>query len=268
MRGEEFDALYCQKLNTQQREAVHSVDGPVLLLAVPGSGKTTVLVNRLGYMVKCCGIDPRSILTMTYTVAATKEMKQRFANLFGDDAARQMTFSTINALSAQIVRFYAERHGSGRAFSVVENPEAAAIVSNIYRAIFDEFPTDSTVKEIRTGITYVKNMMLTDEEIKTIDLGIDRFDKIYELYCKALSNRKLMDFDDQMIYALRALRKYPDVLSYYQERYRYICVDESQDTSKIQHEIIKLLGSKYHNLFMVGDEDQSIYGFRAAYPLP
>ena len=80
MRGEEFDALYCQKLNTQQREAVHSVDGPVLLLAVPGSGKTTVLVNRLGYMVKCCGIDPRSILTMTYTVAATKEMKQRFAN--------------------------------------------------------------------------------------------------------------------------------------------------------------------------------------------
>ena len=266
MRGEEFDALYCQKLNTQQREAVHSVDGPVLLLAVPGSGKTTVLVNRLGYMVKCCEIDPRSILTMTYTVAATKEMKQRFANLFGDDAARQMTFSTINALSAQIVRFYAERHGSGRAFSVVENPEAAAIVSNIYRAIFDEFPTDSTVKEIRTGITYVKNMMLTDEEIKTIDLGIDRFDKLYELYCKELSNRKLMDFDDQMIYALRALRKYPDVLSYYQERYRYICVDESQDTSKIQHEIIKLLASKYHNLFMVGDEDQSIYGFRAAYP--
>ncbi len=266
MRADEFDNLYCQKLNTQQREAVHSVDGPVLLLAVPGSGKTTVLVNRLGYMVKCCGIDPRSILTMTYTVAATKEMKQRFGDLFGGEAARQMTFSTINALSAQIVRFYAERHGSGRAFSVVENPEAAAIVSNIYRTVFDEYPTDSTIKEIRTGITYVKNMMLTDEEIKTIDLGIDRFDKLYELYCKELSKRRLMDFDDQMIYALRALRKYPDVLEYYQERYPYICVDESQDTSKIQHEIIKLLASKYHNLFMVGDEDQSIYGFRAAYP--
>ena len=266
MRRDEFDALYCEKLNTQQREAVHSVDGPVLLLAVPGSGKTTVLVNRLGYMVKCCGVDPRSILTMTYTVAATKEMKQRFAGLFGDEVASQMTFSTINALSAQIVRFYAERHGSGRSFPVVENAEAAAIVSNIYRAIFDEFPTDSTIKEIRTGITYVKNMMLTDEEIKTVDLGIDRFDKLYELYRKELSKRKLMDFDDQMIYALRALRKYPDVLEYYQERYRYICVDESQDTSKIQHEIIKLLASKYHNLFMVGDEDQSIYGFRAAYP--
>ena len=106
MRRDEFDALYCEKLNTQQREAVHSVDGPVLLLAVPGSGKTTVLVNRLGYMVKCCGVDPRSILTMTYTVAATKEMKQRFAGLFGDEVACQMTFSTINAnISPKTVSF-------------------------------------------------------------------------------------------------------------------------------------------------------------------
>ena len=266
MRSDEFDKLYCEKLNPQQREAVHSVDGPVLLLAVPGSGKTTVLVNRLGYMVKCCGIDPRSILTMTYTVAATKEMRQRFSVLFGEDTGSRMIFSTINALSAQIVRYYAERHGSGRSFPLVENVEAAAIVSGIYRTLFDEYPTDSTVKEIRTGITYVKNMMLTDEEIKKTDLGIDRFDKLYQMYCEALSKRKLMDFDDQMIYALRALRKYPDVLEHYQQRYPYICVDESQDTSKIQHEIIKLLASKHRNLFMVGDEDQSIYGFRAAYP--
>ena len=266
MRAEEFDDLYCQKLNPQQREAVHSVDGPVLLLAVPGSGKTTVLVNRLGYMVQCCDIDPRSILTMTYTVAATKEMRQRFSKLFGDEIARQMTFSTINALSGQIVRYYAERYGSGRAFSVVENPEAIAIVSDIYRRVFDEYPTDSTIKEIRTGITYVKNMMLSDEEIKTADIGVDGFDRLYQMYCAELSKRKLMDFDDQMIYALRALRKYPDVLEHYQNRYPYICVDESQDTSKIQHEIIGLLASKHGNLFMVGDEDQSIYGFRAAYP--
>ena len=266
MRIEEFDKQYCERMNPQQKEAVHSVDGPVLLLAVPGSGKTTVLVNRLGYMVNCCGIDPRNILTMTYTVAATKEMRQRFSALFGQNLARQMTISTINALSAQIVRFYAERHGSGRSFPVVENDEAAAIVSKIYRTLFDEFPTDSTIKEIRTGITYVKNMMLSDGEIKEADLGIDRFDRIYRMYCEELSQRRLMDFDDQMIYALRALKKYPDVLEYYQERYPYICVDESQDTSKIQHEIIKLLASKYRNLFMVGDEDQSIYGFRAAYP--
>ena len=266
MRVDAFDDLYCQKLNAQQKEAVHTVEGPVLLLAVPGSGKTTVLVNRLGYMVKCCGIDPSHILTMTYTVAATKEMRQRFSGLFGEEIGRQMTFSTINALSAKIVRFYAERHGSGRSFPVVENAEAVLIVSSIYRALFDEFPTDSTIKEIRTAITYVKNMMLSEEEIKEADLGIDRFHKIYQMYCEELSKRRLMDFDDQMIYALRALKKYPDVLEYYQERYPYICVDESQDTSKIQHEIIKLLASKYHNLFMVGDEDQSIYGFRAAYP--
>ena len=266
MRAEDFDTLYCKQLNPQQREAVHSVDGPVLLLAVPGSGKTTVLVNRLGYMVNCCNIDPRSILTMTYTVAATKEMKLRFASLFGDETAQAMTFSTINSMSAKIVDHYARCHGSGRSFPVIENGDAAAVVSKIYRTLFDEFPTDSTVKEIRTAIAYVKNMMLTDEEIKEADLGIDGFDKIYRMYCSELNRRRLMDFDDQLIYALRALRKYPDVLEHYQEKYPYICVDESQDTSKIQHEIIRLLASKYYNIFMVGDEDQSIYGFRAAYP--
>lgn len=266
MRVEEFDDLYCRQMNTQQMEAIHCVEGPVLLLAVPGSGKTTVLVNRLGYMVKCCNIDPRNILTMTYTVAATKEMRQRFSDLFGTEIGNEMTFSTINALSAQIVRYYARRHGSGQSFPVVDNAEAISIVAGVYRTVFDEFPTDSTIKEIRTAITYVKNMMLSDEEIKTADLGVDRFDQIYQMYCTELSKRRLMDFDDQMIYALRALRKYPDVLEYYQEKYLYICVDESQDTSKIQHEIIKLLASKYQNLFMVGDEDQSIYGFRAAYP--
>ena len=266
MRKEEFDSLYCQALNEQQQEAVHSVEGAVLLLAVPGSGKTTVLVNRLGYMVKCCGIDPRSILTMTYTVAATAEMKQRFGNLFGYAYQRDMTISTINSISAQIVKHYAAKYGSGSAFPVVSNEDAAGIVSRIYRELYDEYPTDSTIKDIRRGIGYVKNMMLSGDEVKNVDVGVERFEEIYRRYNQELKARGLMDFDDQMVYAKKALEKYPDVLEYYQERYRYICVDESQDTSKIQHEIIKLLASKYGNIFMVGDEDQSIYGFRAAYP--
>ena len=168
MRKEEFDSLYCQTLNEQQREAVHSVEGAVLLLAVPGSGKTTVLVNRLGYMVKCCGIDPRSILTMTYTVAATAEMKQRFGNLFGYAYQRDMTISTINSISAQIVKHYAAKYGSGSAFPVVSNEDAAGIVSRIYRELYDEYPTDSTIKDIRRGIEVIGRQWQQSRHVRSV----------------------------------------------------------------------------------------------------
>ena len=127
--------------------------------------------------------------------------------------------------------------------------------------------TESDLKEIKTMITYIKNMMLSDEEIKIFekDAGCHLL-TIYKAYCDELRSSQRMDYDDQMIYAYRLLRKSPELLSYYQNMFPYICVDEAQDTSKIQHEIIALLASKTENLFMVGDEDQSIYGFRAAYP--
>lgn len=262
----QFDQMFVGKLNPQQKEAVHTVDGAVLLLAVPGSGKTTVLVTRLGYMVCCKNIAPQNILTMTYTVAATVEMRQRFASIFGNAYASDMEFCTINSLSAQIIKCYANSHGRRQPFPIIENDAAARLVGEIYQQINGEYPTESTIKDIRTGITYIKNMMLSDEEIRKVDLGINHIDKIFQKYCDCLRQEQLMDFDDQMGYALTILKGYPTILDYFQERYRYICVDESQDTSKIQHEIIKLLADKYKNIFMVGDEDQSIYGFRAAYP--
>lgn len=262
----QFDQAFVEKLNSQQREAVHTVDGAVLLLAVPGSGKTTVLVTRLGYMVYCKNIAPVNILTMTYTVAATVEMRQRFASMFGSTYASDMEFCTINSLSSQIIKCYANSHGRRQPFPVIENEAAAMLVGQIYQDINGEYPTESTIKDIRTGITYIKNMMLSEDEIKKVDIGISHMDQIFQTYCNCLRQQQLMDFDDQMGYALTILKGYPSILDYFQERYRYICVDESQDTSKIQHEIIKLLAAKYQNLFMVGDEDQSIYGFRAAYP--
>ncbi len=262
----QFDQTFVERLNPQQKQAVHTVDGAVLLLAVPGSGKTTVLVTRLGYMVYCKNIAPRSILTMTYTVAATVEMRQRFASMFGNVYASDMEFCTINSLSSQIIKCYANSHGKRQPFAVIESGAAAKLVGQIYQQIHGEYPTESTIKDIRTGITYVKNMMLTDEEIRKLDIGINHFEKIFQTYCACLRQEQLMDFDDQMGYALTILKSYPSILEYFQERYRYICVDESQDTSKIQHEIIQLLAAKYKNIFMVGDEDQSIYGFRAAYP--
>lgn len=267
MKPEEFSEKFLTHLNKQQREAAQTVNGAILLLAVPGSGKTTVLVTRLGYMVYCANIDPNSILTMTYTVNATKEMKQRFASMFGGEYADALEFRTINGLSAKIIDYYSRNHGKGQPFELLDNDgELARMVGKIYKKLNDEFATESTIKDIRTGITYIKNMMLTKEEIDSLDVGVAQMPEIYNQYCAELKRRGLMDYDDQMSYALMILNSYPAVLEHFQEKYRYICVDESQDTSKIQHAIIRLLAQKYGNIFMVGDEDQSIYGFRAAYP--
>ena len=266
MTDGQFAEQYMTHLNDQQREAVRATEGAVLLLAVPGSGKTTVLVTRLGYMTAVGSVDPRSILTMTYTRAATKEMRSRCAALFGEDTARQISFGTINAVSLDIVRYYSRNHGKAEMFELVGESDAAKIVAEIFRELNREYAADSTVKDIRTGITYAKNMLLAEDEIQKLETGVERFPEIFARYNKELKRHRLLDFDDQMVYALAILKGYPAVLERYQDRFRYLCVDESQDTSKIQHEIIRLLARKHGNIFMVGDEDQSIYGFRAAYP--
>ncbi len=267
MDREAFDRKYTLQLNPQQAEAVHAVDGAVLLLAVPGSGKTTVLVTRLGYMLCCCGISADKILTMTYTKAATWEMRQRFALLFGEDCPQIPEFRTINGVSAKIIDFYTRAHGRGQAFTLMENEgELAKLVSDLYHELSGDFATQSTIKELRKWITYVKNMLLDEEAIGELDTGFDKFPELYSRYNQTLRQQRWMDYDDQMVYAKRILEIHPDVLAHFQDAFPYICVDESQDTSRIQHTIIHLLAKKSGNLFMVGDEDQSIYGFRAAYP--
>ena len=267
MDREAFDRKYAARLNRQQQEAVHAVEGPVLLLAVPGSGKTTVLVTRLGYMLCCCGIAPDQILTMTYTRAAAGEMKQRFAALFGQDCPHPTEIRTINGVSSKIIAYYAQNCGKRPPFILAEDESALAkLVSDLYRDLCGEYPTQSVVKELRKSIAYAKNMMLPEERLGELDTGFEKFPELYREYGKALRDNKWMDYDDQMIYAYRMLCKHPQILRHFQQRYRYFCVDEAQDTSKIQHAILALLASASGNLFMVGDEDQSIYGFRAAYP--
>ena len=270
MDQKEFMGRYAQHLNENQKKAVQAVDGPVLLLAVPGSGKTTVLVTRLGYMLMCRGIRPENILTLTYTVAATKDMAKRFEALFGENCAPDLEFRTINGICQKVIIQYARKTGKDEntIFRLItDEKESGKILTDILVKIMDEYPTESDVKGYKTLITYCKNMMLSEEEIEA--LGKQESVKLLEAYKKYnsyLVEHKLMDYDDQMIYAYRMLSKSPQLLEYYRSIYRYICVDEAQDTSKIQHKIISLLAGKDGNLFMVGDEDQSIYGFRAAYP--
>ena len=152
---ETFEAKYIAPLNEQQRAAARTVDGPVLLLAVPGSGKTTVLVTRLGYMVYCCGIAPESVLTMTYTVAATGDMKRRFASLFGPEYADRLEFRTINGVSSKIIRYYSEYYRR-QAFRLLDNDaELMELVRSIYQSVNEEYAEIGTVRDIRSAITFI-----------------------------------------------------------------------------------------------------------------
>lgn len=254
------------RLDDQQTEAVQASTGPVLLLAVPGSGKTTVLVARLGYLIFCCGVDPASILTMTYTVSATGDMRRRFAALFGRELAERLEFRTINGVSARVIRYY-ERVCGRRAFRLVTDERAlAAILGESYRRHAQGFASDSTLRALRTKITYVKNQMLDEKALEKITVDDVPLSPVYRDYCAALRERGWMDYDDQMVYALQILLHYPEILEAFRQKYRHLCVDEAQDTSRIQHRILHLLAQGSESLFLVGDEDQSIYGFRAACP--
>ena len=267
MEWQEFERKFPQKLNKQQKEAVQSVEGPVLLLAVPGSGKTTVLVTRLGYMIYAKGIAPEKILTVTYTVAATEDMAARFASLFGTDMADRLTFKTINGICAGIIHTYGRKTGRTPFALLNDEKVIADTLAKIYQKTERMYATESDLQTVRTLITYIKNSMLTEAEIRELDKTADmKISSIYKEYNTWLREQKLMDYDDQMVYAYTMLQRFPELLRLYQDKFPYLCVDEAQDTSKIQHAIIALLSSRTENLFMVGDEDQSIYGFRAAYP--
>lgn len=270
MTAEAFIKQYGLRLDPQQKKAVQTTEGPVLLLAVPGSGKTTTLVSRLGYLVLGLKIQPENILTMTYTVAATGEMRQRFGKMFGEELARRLDCRTINSLCCKIIAAY-ERQGH-RAPALIEEGKRNALLKEIWSETEKVFPTEQDIKGAGLVIGNVKNRMVKeDEEIQEIGeklAGDSQADwaRIYREYQRAMRQAGLMDYDDQMVFALAILHREPEILHGFQNRYQYICVDEAQDTSHIQHEILTLLAQKNRNIFLVGDEDQSIYGFRAAEP--
>ncbi len=269
MNWTEFEQQYANKLTEQQKRAVQKVNGPVLLLAVPGSGKTTVLVTRLGYMALCRGIEPEKVLTVTYTVAATKDLAARCASYFGEELAQRFEFRTINGICAKIIQYYGRQYGRSPFSLASDEKQTAALLSAIYQETEHAYPTENDLQNVRTLISYIKNSMLTTDEIKKLEEELEdplHLTQIYQRYRQGMRERRQMDYDDQMVYAYQMLRRHPELLAYFQRQYPYLCVDEAQDTSKIQHAILALLASRTENLFLVGDEDQSIYGFRAAYP--
>lgn len=259
-----FVEKYHITLNKQQERALQAIEGSNLLLAVPGSGKTTVLVARLGHMIINKEISPDDILAITFNRNATSEMRNRFYEKFGKEIGCRINFKTINSLSLEIYSDFCKDKKHPKRRQIREN-EKKIILANIYKKYVEEYASDNDVIELATAITYIKNMMLNENEIRKIESDYPHIYEMYLSYKSELDNKNLMDFDDQMSFAYWILKEKTDYSKRFTQKYKYICVDEAQDTSKIQHEIIKII-ARDNNLFMVGDEDQSIYGFRAAYP--
>ena len=257
---------FCQKfnirgLNEQQEAAVRRVNGATLLLAVPGSGKTTVIVARTGYLMYVAGVQPENILTITYTRAAAKEMKERFAKKFATE--RMPAFSTINSFCLSVINTCVKEKYI-HVPKLVPNNES--IVRAIAAKMLPEYPSDSQVRSLAQKVCKVKNKLMTFQEIETIEENSLDFSAFYQAYKLYMSEHDLMDFDDQLLMANDLLDEYPDILQRAHEKFRYVSVDEAQDTSYVQHLIVQKLVGRNGNIFMVGDEDQSIYGFRGAYP--
>lgn len=266
-----FDLLkdeYSIQLNNQQREAVMHRDGPAIILAVPGAGKTTVLICRTANLIINHGINPENILSVTFSKASAADMGNRFTSLFKELAPQGIKFSTIHSFAYNLVREYA--YSTRTKYSIIEGDKAQiskiGILKKLYYKVNDAYISEDKLEELISSIGYVKNMMLTEEDFKKHRFNVPGFRDIYREYEMVKRDNNLLDFDDMLTKAYEILLGNKAVLDRYRSKYKYIQVDEGQDTSKIQHEIIRLLSSPSNNIFLVGDEDQSIYGFRGAYP--
>lgn len=249
------------KLNDVQKAAAKATEGPVLVLAGAGSGKTRVLTRRIAYLVSI-GVDPRNILAITFTNKAANEMRERLQNM--DCSAELMTISTIHSLCGKILRYEAKKIGYESNFSIYDEQDSAKVIKEICkrRGIEDDRMKKLAAKHISIAKTYA---MSPDEYRKVTDgEDIGAVCKIYAEYEKILRDNNAMDFDDLLLNVHRLFSEFPETLNFYQERFRYISIDEFQDVNKVQYDIFKMLASKYRNLFVVGDDDQSIYGWRGA----
>ncbi|GAW32616.1 ATP-dependent helicase [Carboxydocella sp. JDF658] len=254
-------------LNHQQQQAATHGRGPALVLAGPGSGKTTVITVRIAFLIRELGVSPANILTLTFNRAAKLEMEQRFRRFSGSEIGYQVQFSTLHSFGNQVVRDY--ENLKGKRLKRIEGDEQAVenkrnILRKLYRELNGTNPGDEELENLINEIGLVKNKMLTS--LSGINFSTPNFEGLYRTYEEYKKSNFYMDFDDMLTYAYAILKRYPDILNFYRNQYPYIQVDEGQDLSKIQFEILKLLIQPGNNLFIVADDDQSIYGFRGAEP--
>lgn len=250
-------------LNDKQLEAVMCTEGPLLIIAGAGSGKTRVLTYRIAYLIEERKVNPWNIMAITFTNKAAGEMRDRVNDIAADGAG--VWVSTFHSACARIMRGYADRLGYTSGFSIYDTDDSKRIIKDILSDLNLD-PKKNPPKHFQYKISYAKNHMISaDDMYKDASNRIEETEAlVYEKYEEALFKNNAMDFDDLLIKTVELFKKNPDVLERYQERLRYIMVDEYQDTNRIQFELVSLLAKKYRNLCVVGDDDQSIYKFRGA----
>lgn len=261
----ELRELFTDDLNQIQKEAVLHENGPLLILAGAGSGKTRVITYRIAYLVKFCNIWPSEILAITFTNKAANEMKERVEQLLGFNS-RGIWIGTFHSMMLRILRQHADRIGFEANFTILNTDDQQRLIKEIMTElkINDDL---LNLRYVQNRISSAKNQMQTWQELEQ-ESGYDNLQKqiveIYRLYQAALKRGNSMDFDDILVYAVELLQQNADVLDAYQTRFKHILVDEYQDTNHVQYLLVKLLSGKYKNVCVVGDDDQSIYSFRGA----
>jgi len=250
-------------LNPAQREAVQTVEGPLLVHAGPGSGKTRVITHRIAYLVQNARVNPHHIMAVSFSKKAAEEMKRRLDELLGP-IAEQLTVGTFHSACLRILRREGIP-GLGATFEVYDEEDQRKLVKQCMEKA-GLSTEDNDLRRIKAGISYAKTRMVNPDDI--IPKQGDRFDDamlmVYHGYQKLLKKQRALDYDDMLVYTYKLLKENDGILRKYQQLYRYILVDEFQDTSTLQYQIIKSLGAKYRNVCVVGDPDQTIYSWRQA----
>ena len=253
--------MYLETLNKNQKEAVLHKDGPCLVIAGAGSGKTKVLTTRIANLIDG-GISSYNILAITFTNKAAKEMRERLSLLVEDNYAFVGTF---HSFGLKIIRENTEALGLSKNFTIIDSDDVTSIIKKILKDKGLD-PKQYSPSYIRNRISFIKNEMLTDSEVlKFFNTPPEKIAfEVYQAYCKLLKRNNSVDFDDLLKLPVELFISRPDILDKYQEHFKYILIDEYQDTNEVQYKMTKLLAKKYQNIFIVGDPNQSIYAFRQA----
>ena len=254
-----------QSLNPAQRRAVEAKSGPVLVLAGPGSGKTRVLTHRIAYLIDTLGVDPFNILAVTFTNRAARELKERLEALLGAGRAHALAVGTFHSLCARFLRRDIMQLGRGRDFVIYDSDDQIRLM----RRVLNELKLDEKRHNPRTilgRISSAKNELVSPTEFARINRGpLDEVvTRCYPRYQELLREANALDFDDLLVEMVHLFTQHPELLERYQDRFTYLLVDEYQDTNRAQYTLIRQLSARHRNLFVVGDDDQSIYLFRGA----
>lgn len=253
------------ELNDKQYEAVTAVEGPSLVIAGAGSGKTKVLTHKIAYLIGEKGVKPWNILAITFTNKAANEMKERVRNLV-ESSSDDIWMGTFHSICVRILRKTIDRIGFNSSFVIFDTSDQKTMIKKILKEqnLDDKIFTD---KSVLYEISNAKNEMLTPEQYTARangDFRKENIAEIYKIYQKKLKENNAIDFDDIINFTIEILLDNPDILEYYSDKFKYVLVDEYQDTNKAQFTLITLLASKFGNITVVGDNDQGIYSFRGA----